>query len=119
MLANVYIPPPFCTEILYELMKFIIDKSGAPVIVMGDFNMTMDKSLDRFLLGISPGGTSSSPLLQFCGKTGLTDVLRRWYPGARQYSCHSRTHATLSRIDLILCNEEALNIVEEVKYQLR
>lgn len=35
----------------------------------------------------------------------------------KQYSCHSRTHATLSRIDFVLCNEDVLNITEEVDYE--
>lgn len=54
MLANVYIRPPLSTEMLYDLMEFIMDKAEEPVIVTRDFNRTMDKNLDRFLSGGPP-----------------------------------------------------------------
>lgn len=98
ILASVYIPPPFSTEILSELLSFIADKPGVPVIVMGDFNMAMDNCLDRLPTRVVSGGVSRGPLLQFCNEVGWVDIWRKWHPDVKQYSCHSRTHATLSRI---------------------
>lgn len=95
------------------------DKQGVPVIVAGDFNMIMDKSLDRFPQRVPANGTPGGPLFRSCEETGLVDIWRRWYPRVKQYSCHSRFYSTLSRIDLILCNEEALKIVEEIDYKPR
>lgn len=51
VLANLYIPLPFNTLILYKLMEFVLDKPGVLVIVMGDFNTVMDRKMDRFPLG--------------------------------------------------------------------
>ena len=48
VLANIYIPPPFKLEVMYKLMDFMMDKTGIPVIVMGDFNEVINKKLDRF-----------------------------------------------------------------------
>lgn len=118
-LASVYIPPPFNTEILSELTSFTADNPGVPVIVTGDFNMAMDNCLDRFPARVASGGLSRGPLLQFCEEVGWVDIWRKWHPGVKQYSCHTRTHATLSRIDLALCNEEALKIVVGVDYEPR
>lgn len=119
VLANVYIPPPFSMAILDDLASFIVDSPGTPVIVVGDFNMRMNNSIDRFPPKSRTGGAPKSPLLQYCEEIGLVDIWRRRHPGERQYSCHSRTHATLSRIDLVLGNEEALNAVEEIVYEPR
>lgn len=119
ILANVYIPPPFCTEVMEDLARFVADFPGTPVIALGDFNMTMNGSIDRFPPKPGVGEANRSPLLQYCDELGLVDIWRRRHPGERQYSCHSRTHATLSRIDLVLGNEEALNVVEEIVYEPR
>lgn len=73
VLANSYIPPPFKTEILYKLMEFILDKPDIPVIVVGDFNTVMDRSMDRFSLGSSKGIVPGSQLSQFLGEAGLVD----------------------------------------------
>lgn len=81
--------------------------------------MAMSNCLDRFPTGPPPGGASRSPLLQFCEEVGWVDIWRRWHPGERQYSCHSRTLATLSRIDLVLCNEEALKVMNGMDYDPR
>lgn len=62
VLANVYIPPPFSTEIMCDLIRFIADKPGVPVIVAGIFNRTMNNSIDRFPPRVSLGGASSGPL---------------------------------------------------------
>lgn len=81
--------------------------------------MTMNKSLDRFPPKCKTSEVTKSPLLQYCDEIGLVDIWRRRHPEERQYSCHSRTHATLSRIDLVLGNMEALNVVEEIVYEPR
>lgn len=48
VLANIYIPPPFKLDVLQELLEFTLDKVGTPIIVVGDFNEVLDKTLDRF-----------------------------------------------------------------------
>lgn len=69
-----------------------MDKAGVPVIVAGDFNMTMNKKLYRLPAGGSADHASGSPLLQFCGEMGLVDIWRGRHLEERQFSCHSRTH---------------------------
>lgn len=51
LLANVYIPPPFDTDVLLDLVEFVLVRPGLPVMVIGDFNMVLDPILDRLPQG--------------------------------------------------------------------
>lgn len=112
VLANLYIPPPFKLDIMYNLMEFIIDKAELPVIVVGDFNMVLDNKIDRF-----PGGKQSqrkqeNRLKQFLQEAGLLDMWRTRNPRAQQFSCCSSSCASLSRIDLVLGNGLASQVIK-------
>lgn len=119
VLANVYIPPPFNTSVLRSLVEFVLDRPGVPVIVLGDFNMVMDQKIDRFPQGAQRGGTTDDRLSRFLGETGLKNIWRIRNLKSWQYSCFSRTLSTLSSIDLILGNEQAIPIVKNVSYMPR
>lgn len=47
-----------------------------PVIVVGDFNMTMNNCIDRFTPKISSEVVPNGPLLQYCEEIGLVDAWR-------------------------------------------
>lgn len=92
---------------------------GITVVVTGDFNMVMDQKLDRFPQGALQGRNTDVRLSQFLGEMGLKDIWRIRNPRSRQYSCYSRTHSTLSRIDFILGNEKAMSTVKSLSYMSR
>lgn len=117
-MANVYLPPP-SVSILYGLIEFVLDKPGVPVIVIGEFNMVMDRSLARFPPGISTTSLVDSRLPNFLKETGLGDIWITRNPETQQYLCFSRTHSTLSRIDLVLGNDEMMPMIKNVNYNPR
>lgn len=105
--------------ILCKLMEFLLDKPGVAVIAMGDFCMVIDRELDRFPLGTQTGTAVDNQLSQFMGEAGLKDIWRAQNPEAQRYSCFSKTHSTLFRINLVLGNEERLFVVKNVSYMPR
>lgn len=67
-------------------------------MAVGDFNMVLDGRID-------PGtqvGKGVIMLLQRIGELGLGDIWRMRNPTKHEYLCFSKTHSTLSRIDLAL-----------------
>lgn len=67
--------------------------------------MTPDPSLDRFNAGVA----HDSPLSCWMDMYGLKDVWQWKYPGLKQYTCHSATYASFSRIDLMLTDGSLLS----------
>lgn len=117
MIANVYTPPPpFKTEILLDLLKFVEDKADITIIAVGDFNAVLDSSLDRFPPVSRPERVSEGRLGQFLGELGWCDLWRSHNPNIRQYSCYSGSYSTLSRIDMAMGNSEALQLTKKIEY---
>lgn len=100
VVANLYIRPPFKLEILYKLMEFLADKEGIPVIVVGDFNKVLDKTLDRF-----PPASQSDSVAEGGYHNFWWDIWRTRNPKVQQYSCFSSSYTTLSRLDMAPGNE--------------
>lgn len=97
-------------------MEFLADKEGITVIVVGDFNDVLDKTIDRFPPGPQSDRVVEGRLPQFLMEVGLRDIWRTWNPKVQQYSCLSSSYATLSRLDMALGNEAALSLVKNVVY---
>lgn len=51
-------------------------------------------------------------------EVGLTNLRRSRNPGERQFLCFSKSHMSLSLIDLCLCSDMAVQLVAEIKYAL-
>lgn len=84
-----------------------------PIIVMGDFNIVLDRKVGRFPHGTQTGATVGNRLSLFLREAKLMDIWRARNPTVQRHSCFSRTHATLSRIDMVLGNEEALQLIKK------
>lgn len=59
-------------------------------------------------------GRPSPDLPRWVETYGLTDVWRYYHPCTQEYTCHSATHKTLSRIDLVFASPAALPWVRDV-----
>lgn len=104
IIANVYVPPSFTLTVLQCLARFLSKYPQLPVYVLGDFNSAMDLSLDIRRKYCPQGPRMYTPLAKFMGELGLIDIWRRSSPLQAQFSCHSLTHSTLSRIDFAFGN---------------
>lgn len=80
-----------------------------PAVWMGDFNMTMNPFLDRPVQTTDiVTETRQTRLSRRLAEFALIDVWRHRNPTARAYTCHSISHATMSRIDYILVSKTLL-----------
>lgn len=119
VIAVLYIPPPYNCSILKKVLTFLAKYPTVPSIVMGDFNTTVEPFWDKVQVDTMPQGHQFTPFGRMLGEVGLFDVWRLKHPGIRQYSCHSSTYHTLSRIDMAIGNHLLCQLVSQVTYQTR
>lgn len=116
IIAFVYIPPPFSREILQLLLSYLVDKPEVPILIIGDFNGYLDPRLDRQPPVQPPSGKRGTVLNRLLAEVGWTGVWRLKYPTTKQFSCFSKTHVSISRIDLCVGSSHVLNHVSKVEY---
>lgn len=103
ILAFVYIPPPYDNQTLRALLEFQIKHHEVPLFVLGDFNCYTDPVLDKHPPVINSRGTKRTALKKLIDEVGWKDPWRSKYPGLKQFSCFSKSHSSLSRMDLCIC----------------
>lgn len=119
VLACVYVPPPFDARVLRPLLEFLTDKPNLPMLIVGDFNTWLDPGLDKH----PPPGIQAphrvTPLARLLQELGWLDLWRHRNPAIKQFSCFSKTHGSLSRIDLAVGNSAMLPSVSDISYKPR
>lgn len=99
MLACIYIPPPFTSTVLRLLLTFLDGRLDVLLLVLGDFNCCLDQVTDRHPSPRPSTLSRSTPLTLF--------------------TCFSKTHGCLSRIDLEVGNLSMLPFVADVIHRPR
>lgn len=74
-------------------------------ILAGDFNCTLDPSLDKSLRLDKSHSKNRETILQFAKELNLKDI---WTDRVSTYSCFSSTHKSYSRIDYFLVSASLL-----------
>ena len=99
--CSVYAPPPLSSTFLEIMSSLVANVQEGLLIMGGDWNATMNPSLDRRRGGRA--GREGRPLLDsFAKAMGLADVWRIFHPGESQYTFHSGAHGSFSRLDYFL-----------------
>lgn len=75
--------------------------------------------MNRLPPGIQEQGAHESQMCHLLQEAELLDLWRIRNPDVLQYSCYSSSYSTLSRIDLVLSNEVACQIIKDIVYQPR
>lgn len=111
--VNVYAPngdnPSF-----YQNVFLSLSTCPGYYIVGGDFNCVIDPIYDR--------STSSAHqqtrriIKEHMIDLNLTEIWRYLNPNKRDYSCHSNTHKTYSRIDYFLISKGLVSLVDNCWY---
>lgn len=96
---TLYIPPPYKCSIFKKVMVFFAKYSTVPGIIMGDFNTIVQPHWDRVQTEVVPLEQTTTPFGRMLGELGVFDVWCLNHPGERQYSCHSSSFQSLSRIN--------------------
>uniref|UniRef100_A0A803JSY9 Reverse transcriptase domain-containing protein n=1 Tax=Xenopus tropicalis TaxID=8364 RepID=A0A803JSY9_XENTR len=111
-IVNLYNPPPGSPDVLTTTISRIANLPPAPLYIMGDFNALLHPNLDK----LNSVNHTPTALANRAINVNLTEIWRWKYPNTIQYSCHSATHKTLSRIDFAFASPDALALVEDITY---
>lgn len=103
ILVNLYAPNhdqhAFYPKLLHELLQY----ADHQLIIGGDFNVTQDPTLDRTGNSrLSQTHALTHSLASFKEHLNLCDPWRITNADNREYTCHSSSHDTFSRIDYYL-----------------
>lgn len=107
---GLYLPPPGDIFLLGTVMQLVMAYGVDEVLFLEDFNMTPTPDLDR----ITSASLWSPSLAQWASAFDLVDAWRHFHPTLREFSCHSASYRTFSRIDLIFANRTMLDRVSKV-----
>uniref|UniRef100_A0A669DNA9 Reverse transcriptase domain-containing protein n=1 Tax=Oreochromis niloticus TaxID=8128 RepID=A0A669DNA9_ORENI len=101
ILVNIYAPnkdePSFFNNLFCTLSAL-----RGQYILAGDFNCTLNPSIDKSSHLDKSHSQSRETILQFAKELNLMDIWRDRNPGVSTYSCYSSTHKSYSRIDYFL-----------------
>lgn len=112
VLVNVYIPPPFQVQILYDLLGKLAPYMHLPLIIAGDFNAILSAALDSS----NVARVASADLSAWAAAASLTELWRWKNPTTKSYSHLSKTHRSSSRIDMAFANAPMLQLVGGASY---
>lgn len=116
ILVNLYGPnnddPNFYNNLFLQMYSL-----RGVIIIGGDFNCALDPKLDRSS-GIDLTHARSRKIIhQFMQELNLIDIWRVKNPTKKEYSCHSTTHNTYSRIDYFLVSNLLAPVVNGCEYK--
>lgn len=119
VIAAVYVPPPYNCSVFKKIIGFVTRFPAIPAVIMGDFNAIIDPHMDRLRTDVQIGNSEVTQFGRLLREVAFIDLWRSKYPLERQYSCHSSTFQSLSRIDFMLGNSLTRNLVVKVEYLTR
>ncbi len=119
VLANVYAPTKnhdtdqcaFLNTFRFNMLDFL----GENILIGGDFNITLNPSIDK------SGGRKEGPskyrdsLIEFIEELGLNDAWRTKNPGVKHYTWSSGDGSIKSRLDFWLISEFMCNNIKSSK----
>uniref|UniRef100_A0A8C5LLJ0 Reverse transcriptase domain-containing protein n=1 Tax=Leptobrachium leishanense TaxID=445787 RepID=A0A8C5LLJ0_9ANUR len=99
-LVSAYAPNTSQHQFFSRLLHKVQEVMTGALIVCGDFNLSVDPSIDRSRGGESPRNSASlKKFREILGQYDLYDTWRLLNPTARDYSFRSRVHNCYTRID--------------------
>lgn len=82
ILAGIYIPPPFKSEILYAILERVTPHCPVKLLLLGDFKTVFSLHLDR----ATPPKPFAGDLPGWALSSGFTEVWRWKHPSTRRLS---------------------------------
>lgn len=115
-IGNVYGPNNDDPSFFLNFFNTISNVSNCPVIIGGDFNTTINPTLDKSnKITTNRTWQSSDTIKQFMSDLGLGDGWRLQHPSSREYSFYSPVHHSYSRIDLFLTSNSIISQISDSK----
>lgn len=101
----------------YNNLFLTLSTLSGYLCIAGDFNCTLDPVLDKSS-GVDASHMQSRKIIkQYVQELNLCDIWRYRNPSRREYSCHSATHSSYSRIDYFLISKPMIDNVNDTEYK--
>lgn len=114
-LVNVYGPNSDDSTFYEDLFLLLASLSGQ-LIIAGDFNCTLNPSLDRSTGTDHSHHVSRCTIKRFMKDLKLLDIWRELHQQIKAYSCYSATYQTYSRIHYFLISSDLVSKVKSNEY---
>ena len=116
ILINIYGPNRDDIELLNIIDKILIENNDETFIIGGDFNTTVDNSIDKLNGNLNSHKNCSTRIKEIIENNDLCDVWRLKNPNIRQFTWHSNHNPPVfCRLDYFLVSSNILNSVSHCK----
>lgn len=106
-----YLLPPASFLLLNQITAKIVGYATKNTVILGNINLITDSGMDR----LTADGPAYSGLAAWAETYGMTDVWRWRHPQSRAFTCHSASHKTFSRTNIIFAGRPVLPRVTDIK----
>ena len=115
VLVNIYGPNDDDPTFFNDLFLTLSTLQGS-FIIGGDFNVMPDPVKDKSS-GVDTSHTRArKTILNFMKDLNLLEIWRQLNPNRKEFSCHSRTHNSYSRIDFFLISSQIRHKIRNCQY---
>ena len=116
VMANIYAPNWDNVEFFNKIFSILPDLDSHELILAGDLNCILHKSLDRSSTKAFTLNKSARCINAFLEAYGIIDPWRYKHPETKQFSFFSPVHQSYTRIDYFLIDQKLLPMIKHVEY---
>lgn len=116
-IASYYAPNSGQLAYCRKLFEVLSRHARGAVLILGDFNMVLDPSIDRSKISVTRAvhlQEHSNKFRQLTAEFDMYDAWRAKHPSVRDFSFYSNVHRTYSRIDLALVDRWTLASIDKI-----
>lgn len=114
-LVNIY-GPNIDDPFFFDDLFLTISTLPGNYIIGGDFNVVLDPKKDKSAGSDTSHTKARVSIANFMKDLNLSEIWRELNPHGVEYSCHSSTHKTYSRIDYFLISTQIRHKIKNCQY---
>ena len=114
-LINVYAPNTDSPEFFMQIQKFIFESEQDYAIVCGDFNLTLDPSMDSQNYININNPKARNVLIDTIEICDLIDTFRYKHPDTRRYTWRRKHPIKQARLDYFLASKTLVDLIDTAK----
>ena len=116
-LINIYGPNKDEPNFYVNLFKMITDIGNKTYIICGDFNISLDPTIDCYNYKHINNPKARKYVLEMINDNNLFDTFREHHPSLKLYTWRRKNPLKQSRLDLFLVTESIINSVKSSKIE--